>query len=228
MTTKPTLIAFDSETSGTNTKKDRIVTFNITIRDLETGEQSVHDWLINPGVTIPDGAIAVHGITNEHAQEHGEDPREALDSIAELLAYEYDQGGYLVAFNISFDLPLLENELARYGLPSLEERIDGPLLRVYDPLVIDRAADKYRKGKRTLVAMCPVYGIEPSENAHDAAADVAMTLDLMEALLNTYNLPKDDRDLYAFQKDAHRIWAEGFGRYLHRQGKEDNVDRNWI
>lgn len=226
--TKPTLIGFDLETTGTNPNTARIVTANITVRDHQTGETLVQDWLVDPEVDIPEGATAVHGVTTAQARAEGDNAEDAIDEIASVLAHEYDAGGYIVVFNAAYDIPLLEAELERHGLPSLEDRIDGTLLRVYDPLVIDRAADKFRKGKRTLVAMCPVYGIEPSENAHDAGADVAMTLDLMEAILDTYNLPEDDRDLYQFQKQAHFDWADSFGRYLHRQGKEDNVDRNWI
>lgn len=221
------LCGFDLETTGVDNETARIVTANITIT-YPNGKRQRFDWLINPGVEIPKGASDVHGITTEVAQECGVNPAEALGEIANNLANFYKLGYTIVVFNAAYDLPLLNNELRRYGLPTLEQRIGGLVHRVLDPLVIDRAADKYRKGKRTLVAMCPVYGIVPSDNAHDAGADVGMTLDLMEAMLNTYELPSDDDELYVFQRDAHREWAESFGRWLRRQGKQDTVRREWI
>ena len=45
--------------------------------------------------------------------------------------------------------------------------VTGP---VFDPLVIDRAKDRYRKGKRNLGALCELYGVK-LDNAHDATAD---------------------------------------------------------
>lgn len=222
--TDKTLIGFDLETTGTNTRTARIVTANITVR-YPDGEELKYDWLIDPGVEIPEGAAAVHGITTEHAQEHGQDPKEALDQIADTLREYYDHDGYIVIFNAGYDLPLLKNELKRHGLQPLTE---FPIYRVYDPLVIDRTADKYRRGSRKLVDMCPVYGVEVSEDAHQADEDVRMTLDLIEKMLQMYQLPEKDLELYELQAGAHREWAESFGQYLRRQGKVDDVNREWI
>ena len=228
MTEDKLLCGFDLETTGVNPQIARIVTANITLRDTDSGMEKTWNWLVDPGVEIPAGATAVHGVTTAQAQAEGWDAAKAVDTIADMLTVAYSDGAYIVVFNAAYDIPLLEAELKRYGLPSLAERIGAPVQRVYDPLVIDRAADPYRRGKRTLTAMCPVYGIEPSANAHDAAADVAMTLDLMEALLKTYNLPEMDKELYEFQREAHFDWAESFGKWLRRQGKTDDVSREWI
>ena len=218
------LIGFDFETTGTDPETARIVSANITVRDLTRKEDDiVLNWLIDPGVDIPEDATAVHGISTEYARYYGEQPERALRDIAQTLDELYAGGGTLVVFNAGYDLPLLNNELARYGLlPTTDYQ------RVIDPLVIDRAMDKYRKGKRTLTAMCPVYGVKVSLDAHDAKADVAMTLQLAEAMLRRFDFPDNEDDLYRFQRNAHRVWADNFGNWLRSQGKQDNVDRDWI
>lgn len=61
----------------------------------------------------------------------------------------------------------------RGGLAERRWRVtDSPV--IFDPMVFDRAIDKYRAGKRTLVDLCRVYGVPVLENAHDAEADCVM------------------------------------------------------
>lgn len=217
---------FDTETTGINTDADRIVTANITVRD-SSGDRA-YDWLINPGVEIPKAASDVHGVSNEVAQEQGADPKESLDEIAELLATKYLEGAIIVIYNAVFDLPLLKSELERHGLPTLEDRIGGPVIRVLDPLVLDRSLDKYRKGKRTLTKVCAHYGVDVSENAHEADADVRMTLDLLGAMGKLYRIEGTDEELYEFQSNAYTSWAENLGRYFRRIGQADTVRREWV
>jgi DNA polymerase III subunit epsilon len=57
--------------------------------------------------------------------------------------------------------------LRRYGL----EPVD-PLPFVVDPMVIDKHLDRFRKGRRTLAAICEAYGVDlPADEAHTAGAD---------------------------------------------------------
>jgi DNA polymerase III epsilon subunit-like protein len=66
------LAAFDIETTGTDPESDRIVTAAISLVGAELpGEH--HAWLIDPGIEIPAGAAAVHGITTERARAEGRD-----------------------------------------------------------------------------------------------------------------------------------------------------------
>jgi DNA polymerase III epsilon subunit-like protein len=72
----------------------------------------------------PAEATEVHGIDDAKAAQ-GADPKEALDDIAENLAAGLRYGMPVVAFNLSFDWTVLARELARYGLPSMPERLTG-------------------------------------------------------------------------------------------------------
>lgn len=211
------LVGFDTETTGVDVDHDRIVTAAI-VRRTPAGTQ-VARWLIDPGVEIPAGATAVHGITTEHARAHGCAPREALAEIAEELAAAVTRAEPIVAFNASFDLTLLDAELRRHGLATLPERLGHPVHGVLDPLVLDRHLDRYRRGKRRLADVCSYYGVA-AQGLHSADADVVATLDVLLAMARAYPVLADTglAELHARQVDAHRVWAESFNAWRLAQG----------
>lgn len=213
------LLGFDTETTGVNTSTDRIVTAALVHRHPLLGT-SVETWLIDPGVEIPEGASAIHGITTEHAREHGQQPAVALEEIARQIAQALGEGTPLVAFNATFDLCILDAELRRHGLRTLAERLGAEPVGVIDPLVLDRAVDRFRKGKRKLIDLCAVYGVNEAGDLHTADVDVIATLDVLEAMARRHptlaemSLPV----LHAYQVDAHRAWASSFNDWRARQG----------
>ncbi len=159
------LASFDLETSGTDVESDRIVT--ATVVRINPGEQPiVRNWLINPGVEIPQAAIDVHGVTNERARAEGVGPAEALEEIAEALARVWRDGIPVIAYNACFDLTLLDRELRRY-YPEPVGVYPGSII---DPLVLDKQVVRYRKGSRKLVDACKHYQV-PIGEAHTSDAD---------------------------------------------------------
>lgn len=211
-----TLIGFDTETTGVDVFRDRIVTAAVVERT--GGEDAVSTWLINPGVEIPAGAAAIHGITTEHAQAHGVQPVEALEEITHHLHQALSQGVPVVGFNVAFDLTLLEAELARNNLTSLSARLGRPPSPVIDPLVLDRALDRYRRGKRTLGVLCSHYGVGTGD-LHDAGEDVRATLGVLDAISTRFGdiTAMSAQELHAWQVDKHREWAESFNSWRQRQ-----------
>lgn len=165
---------FDLETTGIDTENARIVTGFIgdVIDDGEGGVtvENDMDLLVNPGIEIPARAIEVHGITTEHAAAHGIDPGVAATLLAASIADPVRAGIPMVGFNAPSDFTLLDRELRRNGRPPLN--MDGAL--VVDPLVLDKAFDKFRRGKRTLEASTKYYGIR-LDDAHTARADSVAT-----------------------------------------------------
>lgn len=65
------LAAFDTETTGVDVETDRIVSAAVVVQDAPGARPRVSRWLVNPGVPVPEGATAVHGLTDEHLQRNG-------------------------------------------------------------------------------------------------------------------------------------------------------------
>ena len=68
------LAAFDTETTGVDVETDRIVSAAVVVQDAPGTRPRVTRWLVNPGVPVPAGATAVHGLTDERLQRDGRWP----------------------------------------------------------------------------------------------------------------------------------------------------------
>ena len=212
------LLGFDTETTGVNPFRDRIVTAALVGRGQHGTEERT--WLIDPGVEIPEQAAAIHGISTEHAREHGMAPRKALAQLSAELVAAFSRNIPVVAYNAAFDLTIIERELERHQLPTIGERLGRPLAPVLDPLVLDRGLDRYRKGKRKLVDLCGHYGVQESGALHTADVDVAATLDVLaaQAKVHPHLIERSLVDLHEWQSSKHREWATGFNEWRSRQG----------
>jgi DNA polymerase-3 subunit epsilon len=222
------LVGFDLETTGTDPREARIVTAAVT--EVKSGEPVRHRaWLANPGVPIPAETTAIHGITTERAAAHGRPAAEVVAEIADALRGYWAAGVPVVVYNAPFDLTLLDEELRRYALPPLAApgARPGPVI---DPLVMDRALDKFRRGKRTLEAACAVYGVV-LDGAHDAGADALAAVRVARALAVRYPeaAEADLWDLHSSQTGWYAAWAADFADWLRRKGSADAaaVDRDW-
>ena len=213
------VLGFDTETTGVSVADDRIVTAALVLRG-PAGPDEVHTWLIDPGIEIPPNAAAIHGITTEYARAHGRPPATALAEIAGLLASALSAGVPVVAYNAAFDLTILEAELQRHGLPTLTERLGHEVSPVIDPLVLDRHVDRYRRGKRKLVDLCAVYGVDDSDGLHTAEVDVIATLDVLSAMVRRHPdlALMELTALHTAQAEAHRAWAENFNAWRLSRG----------
>lgn len=161
-------IAFDTETTGVDVEIDRIVTAAAV--EFRNGvEVSSMEWLIKVDVEIPEGAIAVHGITNEMSNSLGLEQPEALASIRDFLV---SRKLPVVCFNSRFDRAILDSNLQRVGLEPL---VDIPDICAF---TIDKQMDKYVKGKaqRRLQPTVARYGLKLNEEDwHGALADSRIT-----------------------------------------------------
>lgn len=162
------LCAFDTESTGVDPKTARILQAAIVSQfpDGSIDEEHTLLKLINPGVPIPAEASAIHGIT-EHKLKDAWTSDQAIPYLCGLLYARSQKSGIpLVIYNAGYDLPLLlaEAERIEWALPP------GFAPLILDPLVIDRALDKYRKGSRKLDAVAAHYHV-PLKGSHDARAD---------------------------------------------------------
>jgi DNA polymerase-3 subunit epsilon len=209
-----TLAVFDTETTGLSTRDDRIVTAFLGVMGPDGELTESFSWLADPGVVIPPRATEVHGITTKMAQEQGRPAAEVVAEVLSELTRLLAAGIPLVVYNASYDLSLTNSEAKRYGLQPL----DNPR-PIIDPLVIDRALDTYRKGKRTLDVVSMHYGII-NDNAHNAEGDAVTAGRVARAIVQKF--PEETADVMSLhdrQVDWAYQWAESFKRYLESQGR---------
>ncbi|GAA4895803.1 3'-5' exonuclease [Streptomyces coeruleoprunus] len=224
-----TLVGFDLETTGTEPLEARIVTAAVV--EVRGGRTlACREWLADPGVRIPAQASAIHGISSERAAAEGRPAREVADEVADALVGHWQRGVPVVAYNAAFDLTLLSAELRRHGLPSLGERLGGvPVGPVIDPYTIDRAVDRYRRGKRNLEAVCAEYGVV-LDGAHEATADARAAVLVACAIAERHASVAElsPGELHVRQVAWYAEWAADFQRFLRRKGTPDAViDPAW-
>lgn len=224
------LAPFDLETTGVDVHTDRIVT--AYIGRVGAGLDTVDtDWLVNPGIDIPDGATAIHGITTAHAFEHGTPAPIAVADIAQHVAEALGEGIPIVGWNVVYDLSLLHAECLRNGVATVEQRLGRPVLPVVDGLVLDKQVDRFRKGSRKLVDVAKHYGIDLSEiDAHGAKADALAAARVVWRMASQH--PGLSKITLLELHDAQVHWAaaqaDSFRSYLERQGKPaDDVTGEW-
>lgn len=152
-------IIFDTETTGLESKIDRVIEIGGVelFNHFPTG-RTFHVY-INPGdrPVHPD-ALAVHGITDAFLK----DKPPFSEIVDEFLAFF--EGAKWVAHNANFDMGFINAELDRLGKPPIS-----------NDLVVDTLALARRKnpmGPNSLDALCRRYGIDNSHRTkHGALLD---------------------------------------------------------
>jgi DNA polymerase-3 subunit epsilon len=213
--------AFDLETTGRNSRAARIVTASVSLVDASGNVIREHEWLADPGIEIPAEASEVHGITTEHARSHGRPAPEVTRELAAVLQELFDDGVPVIAFNASYDFTVLAAESARYGVPQLSR------FPVLDPYIMNKQVDRYRKGKRTLTALCEEYGVS-LDNAHTSAADALATLRMLDAMAGKFpKLSMPAAHLHQLQIEWASAQAADFQSYLRKTKPAAVIEGDW-
>jgi DNA polymerase III subunit epsilon len=222
-------LAWDTETTGVQVHEARIVTAAIVVRGGGRDDRTF-SYLINPGVSIPAAASAVHGITDERAQSEGADPKAALEEIAGHLTAALQYGMPVVAFNQSFDWSVLHYELTRHGLPSMADRLGRDPITLLDPHVIDKQVTPRLRGKglRKLKPTCERYGVALTD-WHTAEADALAALLLTDAQFDYHPQLADmgPQQLYAAQQAWRAEQQAGLQSFLRRSEPEAYCAPEW-
>ncbi|ANE03802.1 3'-5' exonuclease [Corynebacterium crudilactis] len=211
------MLSFDLETTGVNPLDTRIVTsamVTITSKGAEPLE-----LLADPGIEIPEGATAVHGITTEYARANGQPHAEVLNETIARLRAGWEAGLAVIVFNASYDLTVLRSHDPSFTIDGL----------VYDPFVIDKIKDRYRKGKRTLTDMCAHYEVQLG-NAHEATSDAlaAARIAWKQARMWPELTSMTGEELMEFQAVKYYEQQKNFQKYLIGQGKDgSDVNTSW-
>jgi DNA polymerase-3 subunit epsilon len=150
------------------------------------------EFIVRPdGWEIPADVVAIHGITTERALAEGIDARDGLERF---LAFWRRSQRPRIAFNEAFDARLVRIGLARHGFPEdvqLEwnEAASECAMLLATPIV-KAPAKNGKKGYKwpSLKEACDHFGI-PQPEAHDAAVDVARTIDVYWAIQDIGHAP---------------------------------------
>ena len=215
-----TLAVFDLETTGIDVSTSRIVSANVSVIDADGAVIERQDWLADPGVEIPIQASNVHGITTQRARSEGMPAAEAVSEIVAAIRSVLSRELPLVVFNAPYDISLLRHEAIRHGV----EPVASPS-PIIDPLVIDKAMDQYRRGKRTLEFAAVEYGVELSD-AHDAGADAIAAGRVAQAIArrNPERLGVSARELHDLQVEWSAQQSASFADYMRRTHNPDFVE----
>lgn len=225
------LVGFDLETTSTDPETARVVTACVVVTD-PGGSSAPMTWLVDPGVEIPSEASVVHGITTERARTEGRDAAVAVEEIVEVLSAHAAAGPPLVVMNGRYDLTVLDREARRHGVVPLAERRQARGLCLLDPMVIDRQVDRYRRGRRTLSALCEHYGV-PLDGAHSADADAVAAVGVVREIARRWAVVGEASVsvLHDWQVGWARQQADSLAEYFARTpGREHlaaSVARDW-
>jgi DNA polymerase-3 subunit epsilon len=217
------LLSFDLETTGVDRFSD--VPVSLALLRLQRGvvlERTVE--FVNPGRPIPEEATAIHGITNEVARRDGMPLPAAIELVATTLVDASRRGVPVVGVKLDYDLTMVDvlcRAMDGRGLP--DRGWTGPVL---DALVLDRHVDRFRKGRRTLVDLCELYGVTIGQ-AHSADCDAAAAAGVLLAMAGRYEELSGAslNALHLGQVDYHREWVLSYDEWRRGRGLEPLDDR---
>lgn len=158
----------DTETTGGNPAKDRIMEIAVILHD---GEKTVEEFstLLNPGTPIAPFIVSLTGITNEMVQD-----APTFEQVAQTVERLTDKSIF-VAHNARFDYSVVRREFKRMGARFQRKQ-----------LCTVNLSQKLLPGKQSysLGKLCREIGIQV-EKRHRALGDARATALLFERLLGS-------------------------------------------
>ena len=171
------IAVIDTETTGINSNKDRIVQFSgkkYRIRDQKMEQIAEMDIYIKAPFPMPEAAMRVNGITDEFLADK---PSEE-DVVAEICAFM--EGSILVGYNVDFDIRMIS---------ALCDRTHTPLQCSGKMDVLEVARDLVEKKEvqnHKLETISKYFGIDEGITFHSSIDDVEATARLLLLFYTMY------------------------------------------
>jgi DNA polymerase-3 subunit epsilon len=163
-------VVLDTETTGMPvTDGHRIIEIGcVEVIGRRLTGRHYHVYL-QPDREVDEGAIAVHGITNEFLTDK---PR--FGEIADEF-FEFIKGAQLIIHNAAFDVGFINNEFALLGQQDRAELSDH--CSILDTLLMAR--ERHPGQRNSLDALCKRYGVDNSgRDLHGALLDAEILADV--------------------------------------------------
>ena len=168
----PRQVVLDTETTGLNARLgDRVIEIGcIELLSRSVSDNHFHSYL-NPERKSEEGALRVHGLTDEFLADKPKFPEVANAFL------DYIRGAELVIHNADFDVEFLDQELGRAKLGRLKDHAAG----IIDTLAIAR---ELHPGKRnSLDALCERYTVSNAQRTlHGALLDARLLAEVYLAM----------------------------------------------
>lgn len=199
------LAVIDTESTGLNPETARIVRISV-LRVEPDGQRSLRSELVNPGMPIPPGATAVHGITDDDVSD--KPPfRAYARALAESLE-DCDLAGFAIE---RFHLPLLLAEFRRAGVHfSMDNRA-----------VVDTMAIYHRLEPRDFDSAYRLYtGNDASPDRVSGQRGEATLEILLGQLRSSPELPQEPHKLARWSRGVPEEAADDEGRFTYLDSGE--------
>ncbi|GAB2795319.1 3'-5' exonuclease family protein [Streptomyces daliensis] len=203
--------------AGGDAERDRIASTALVGQPWAGAPVAVRHWVVETGVP-------------------GHDTGPVVEELARAMAWHEASGTPLVVMNAPYGLTLLDRELRRHRGASLAVYLHRSSLCVLDPLVLHRHLDRAHRDRRSLDALCAVYGTATSSVAtndavvSDAVMEALTALDVLRAVGRRYATrlaPLRPAELHTLQAVWHATQARGLSAWFAREGTDHPVDPAW-
>ena len=235
------ILGFDTETTGTISGKDSIVSASLVLRypHKDFTSEVTQSWVINPRMPMHPAASRVNGFTDEFLATHGANQVDSIHEISDIIIAFLLRNIPVLSYNAPFDIAMLNGDMHKIGLADvtteLRDRDTENFLThtqrellVLDPLVIDRAVS-HRPGPRKLIDTTQYYGVYPHGDFHTALADTVATVDVMREIIRLHDdiASLELTDLMPRQRFWYEQWQTSFNEYL-RSKNRPQIKGSWL
>jgi DNA polymerase-3 subunit epsilon len=199
------LAVIDTESTGLNPETARIVRISVLRLELD-GRKNLRSELVDPGVPIPAGATAVHGITDNDVA--GQPPFRAYARALAQALEDCDLAGFAIE---RFHLPLLLAEFRRADVEfSMENRSVVDVMSIYHRLEPRDFEAAYRQYTGHDV---------PPDRASGNRSEATLEI-LLGQLRSRRELPDEPHRLARWARGVPESAADEDGRFTHLDSGE--------
>ncbi|MFT3692320.1 MAG: 3'-5' exonuclease [Kofleriaceae bacterium] len=172
---EPRIVIFDCETTGIDYQRDQII--ELCVQHGLGAEAQSRTWRIRPSVAIHPAAQNIHGISIEDLAGCPQ-----FAAYADEIIRVFVDADVLIGYNISFDIEMLQSELAR---------LERPPLDLSNKKIVDAFRLWQQCEPRSLQHAHRRFVGDEFASAHSASADVAATGRVLLGMVEQFKLDLD-------------------------------------